>query len=268
MLDAREILSRDGVQITDVACRHGRGRGKVIERADGHALVFVRRGCFVRNVEGVRSFLDPTVAYCVNPGEHQRFDHPHEHGDDCTCVFLDGELVSSLWGGESTLPGDPLFTSPDIYLEHRLLLSQARRGENPHDLVERVICLTADVLERSHPGRVASGRPATERARRVIADETRQALASDTELPLPVLARHLAVSPHHLSRIFRALTGHTVSRHRMRLRVRYALERLAGGERELARLAAELGFADQSHLCRVLRAETRHTPSGLRELLS
>ena len=44
----------------------------------------------------------------------------------------------------------------------------------------------------------------------------------------------------------------------MRLRARSALEQLAGGERDLARLAADLGFADQSHLCRVIRRETGH----------
>jgi AraC-like DNA-binding protein len=49
--------------------------------------------------------------------------------------------------------------------------------------------------------------------------------------------------------------------------VRAALERLAGGESDLARLAAELGFVDQSHLCRAVRGETRRTPSALRNLL-
>ena len=78
----------------------------------------------------------------------------------------------------------------------------------------------------------------------------------------------LAVSPHHLSRIFRAGTGHTISRHRMRLRTRSALERLAAGEQNLARLAAELGFADQSHLVRVTSAELGRTPSALRALLA
>ena len=78
----------------------------------------------------------------------------------------------------------------------------------------------------------------------------------------------MAVSPHHLSRVFRALTGVTVSRHRMRLRVRAVLERLGGGERDLARLAADAGFADQARLCRVVRAETGTTPSALREALA
>jgi AraC-like DNA-binding protein len=54
----------------------------------------------------------------------------------------------------------------------------------------------------------------------------------------------------------------------MRLRVRAALERLAGGDRDLARLAAELGFADQSHLYRALRTETGRIPSALRSALT
>jgi AraC-like DNA-binding protein len=45
------------------------------------------------------------------------------------------------------------------------------------------------------------------------------------------------------------------------------LERLAGGERDLARLAADVGFADQSHLSRVIRSETGVTPSMLRRAL-
>ena len=42
----------------------------------------------------------------------------------------------------------------------------------------------------------------------------------------------------HLSRLFRAATGHTIARHGMRLRARAVLDRLAGGGQQLARLAA------------------------------
>jgi AraC-like DNA-binding protein len=54
----------------------------------------------------------------------------------------------------------------------------------------------------------------------------------------------------------------------MRLRARAALDRIAGGDDQLARLAADLGFADQAHLTRVVRAETGATPSALRAALS
>jgi AraC-like DNA-binding protein len=82
------------------------------------------------------------------------------------------------------------------------------------------------------------------------------------------LAGSVAVSPHHLSRIFSQRTGETISRYRNRIRVRMALERLADGEPSLARLAGDLGFADQAHLCRVVRREVGHSPARLRERLT
>ena len=267
VLRARHIVRSDGIAIADVRCSHRAGRGRT-EHAGGHAVVFVRRGCFVRDAGGVETLLDPTVAYFTNPGDEQRFDHPHSHGDDCTAIQLDAELVASLWGGDPALPAGPLRTSPAIDLEHRLLLAASRRGDDPHELVERALALTADALERVDARRVAAGRPATAHARRALADGAREALAADPDLSLPELAEALAVSPHHLSRVFRTATGHTVARHRMRLRARAALERLAGGERSLARLAAELGFSDQSHMSRVLLRETGRTPSALRHALA
>jgi AraC-like DNA-binding protein len=264
MLSARGIDVGDGVGIWDVACRHRAGRGIADEHAGGHAVVFVRRGCFVRSADGFESVLDPTVAYCMNPGEEQRFDHPHDCGDDCPSIALEPELVAALWGGEPDLPSRPLPVAPELDLAHRLLLAEARRGE---DVAERALELAARALEGASPERVASGRPATARARRALADGVREALAERPERSLTELADELAVSPHHLSRVFHAQTGHTIARHRMRLRARTALERLAGGESELARLAAELGFADQAHLTRVLRAETGTTPSALRAAL-
>jgi AraC-like DNA-binding protein len=106
------------------------------------------------------------------------------------------------------------------------------------------------------------------RARRVVVDAAREALAADSKRSLTELAGLLGVSPHHLSRIFHATTGHTISRHRICLCARLALERLANGEPNLARLAADSGFADQAHLSRVIHRETGHTPSALRRLLA
>ena len=268
MLSARTIVNREGVGIADVACRHAAGRGREPELAGRHSIVFVRRGCFVTSADGVEALLDPTTAYCITPGQELRYDHPHEHGDDCTAVFLDPELVASLWGGEPYLPAGALRVGAQIDLEHRLLLAAARRGCDTHELTERAITLAADTLDQADRSRVAAGRPATLRARRKILDEVRESLAEDPDRSLLDLARVASVSRHHLSRVFRSLAGHTISRHRMRLRARIALERLGGGESDLARVAADAGFVDQSHLCRVLRQETGRTPSQLRHELA
>lgn len=266
MLSTRTLLDRDGITIRDVRCRHAIGRGPEIEASTERTVVFVRRGCFIRRARGVHSLLDPMAAYCANPGEDQRFDHPHAGGDDCTAIGFAATLTASIWG-DDVLPAGRLPTSPRLDLEHRLLLAAAPRGGDTHELAERAITLVAGALEQVDPRPVSAGRPATIRARRGVIDGAREILAAEPECPLPELARTLSVSPHHLSRIFRAATGHTISRHRIRLRARAALEQLADGERDLARLAVELGFADQSHLCRALRVETGHVPSALRSAL-
>ena len=268
VLASRSLLRRDGIEIADISCRHPRGRGEHAEHAGSHAIVFVRRGCFVRSVEGVETTLDPTLAYCIAPEEEQRYDHPHDGGDDCTALFLSSEVVESLRGGERTLPAGPISTEPKLDLRHRMLLAAARRGEDDHALFERSILLAASTLRRCDPGPTSSGRPGTEKAQRTTVEGVRELLAIDADLSLPDLARELAVSPHHLSRIFNQVTGHTISKHRIRVRIRSALDRLAAGDRDLARLALELGFADQSHLSRAVRRELGATPAALRHALA
>jgi AraC-like DNA-binding protein len=230
-------------------------------------LVLVRRGCFRRSADGVEALLDPTAAYAMRPGEEARYDHPHDDGDDCTAIGLRDELVASIWGGETELPAGALAVDGYADIEHRLLVSALRRGEDEHEGFEHALAVTSAVLEGASQRRVLAGRPATERARRILVDDIREALAADPGRSLPELAGALGASPHHLSRTFVALTGRTIARHRMRLRSRAALEQLAGGADDLARLAADTGFADQSHLCRVIRSEAGRTPSALRSAL-
>jgi AraC-like DNA-binding protein len=268
MLSKRVVLDSDAIAIEDFACRHPGRRGDAVAPTTRHALVFVRRGCFIRSVDGVESLLDPTLAYCMSPGEEERFDHPGTSGDDCTTIALDPALAASLWGGDETFLTGPLPVPPRLDLAHRLLLASGPKASDPDQLIERAITLAAATLEQADPQRAGAGRPATARARRLLVDGARELLAAEPGCPLPRLARTLSVSPHHLSRIFRVATGHTISRHRMRLRARAALERLAAGEDDLARLAADVGFADQSHLCRVLRADTGQPPSALRRALA
>jgi AraC-like DNA-binding protein len=267
VLSVRPVLVADGISLANVTCRHDRGRGEV-EPAPARMLVLVRRGCFTRSANGVASVLDPTVACFVNPGEEQRYDHPHDDGDDCTAIGVDAAVVAAVHGGDPDLPVGAISISPALDLAHRILLAEARRGDDEQQLYERVLRLIAGVLHTASPGRVASGRPGSARVRHALAAAAREALAERPERTLPELARELTVSPHHLSRVFSAITGHTISRHRMRLRTQAVLERLAAGEDDLARLAADLGFTDQSHLYRVVRSETDVAPSALRRLLT
>ncbi|MCA1707256.1 MAG: hypothetical protein LC808_29920 [Actinobacteria bacterium] len=124
MLHTRTVLSRDGLTVADVACRHDLGHGQPAQYTGGHTLVFVRRGWFRRSANGVEALLDPTVAYCINPGEEERYDHPHGDDDDCTALGLDparrrrpapGRARRMLAdGAREALGADPLRSLPDL----------------------------------------------------------------------------------------------------------------------------------------------------------
>jgi len=261
-----QLADEGDIAIEVVECRCGTTGWSPPEAVARYGIVFVRRGCFHRRQNGSESFVDPTVVYFERPDDEQQIAHP-SGGDSCTAVYLSESVLATVWGGEPGLPGQPLASSPATDLRQRLLLSALARGD-ASDVAEVALDLVSEVLARAAPRRLASGRPATAHTRQRVVSRAREALVEDPHTGVLELARRAAVSPHHLSRIFRAETGETISRYRNRLRVRLALERLASGEPCLARLAADLGFADQAHLARVVRRELGATPSLLRERLA
>jgi AraC-like DNA-binding protein len=263
---AKKPLAQGGDFVLEtVECRCGTTGWSSPEEVARYGIVFVRQGCFHRRLNGIDFFVDPTVVYFERPGDEQQISHP-AGGDSCTALYLSEEILASIWAGEPGLPEEPLANDAATDLRQRLLLAAVGRGGSA-DMAEMVVELAAGVLERSAPRRAAAGRPSTTLSRRRVVGQAREALIEAPRTGVLELARRVSVSPHHLSRVFKAETGQTISRYRNRLRVRLALERLAAGEPCLARLAADLGFADQAHLARVFRRELGMTPSLLRDRL-
>jgi AraC-like DNA-binding protein len=270
MRSKARLVSGHGFALDEVRCADEAPSGwSAPEPSGGYGLVLVRSGLFRRRVDGAEAVLDPAGGYWERPGDHQQVAHPVAEGDTCTLITLSAELLASLGGGEPSLPGSPVLTTDGLDLAHRRLVARARAGGGPRELGERVVRLAAGALAQRLPERVAAGRPATAAARRRLVADAREALAAGPGPDgLLELARLLGASPYHLSRVFHGETGMTLSGFRNRLRTRRALERLAAGEPDLARLAADLGFADHAHLTRTMREQLGHTPTELRRLLA
>jgi len=79
------------------------------------------------------------------------------------------------------------------------------------------------------------------------------------------VAADSGVSPIRLARAFRRAFGESPGHYLRRERIRRACERLADPEVSLAAVAAELGFADQSHFTRVFRKIVGTTPAAWRD---
>jgi AraC-like DNA-binding protein len=78
------------------------------------------------------------------------------------------------------------------------------------------------------------------------------------------LARQFSVSRQHLCRAFKAATGVTLREYSLLLRLDYARGLLWGSRLSISEVAASTGFADQSHLTRVLAKHSRKTPLRFR----
>lgn len=82
---------------------------------------------------------------------------------------------------------------------------------------------------------------------------------------LPALAALAGVHPAHLARSFQRAQGVSVGEYLRRLRVGRACAALADPRRSIAEVAADAGFADQSHFARVFRRVTGEPPRAWRQ---
>jgi AraC-like DNA-binding protein len=134
-----------------------------------------------------------------------------------------------------------------LHLGARSLASALRRGTTDQLEAEELALVllgqVADNLGREHTYRPAGShqRDRVETVRALLAVEPHR------RWRLEELARAVHCSPFHLARQFRALMGSSISTSLLRLRLAIALQRLAEGEANLARLADDLGFANHSH---------------------
>lgn len=217
-------------------------------------IVLVRRGTFRISCQGRGWTLDRLTGYVELPGQERSYAHP-AGGDVCTAITVRDGLWQELLD-ERPLP-------PAIHVDGRLDVAHRRllRAGDQFTGVDELSFLLGRALS-GHPLPVTAGP-----GRRALADRARDAVLADGSVRLTELARSLQVSPAHLSRTFRHHTGMTIGRFRNRVRVERALDRLEAGD-GLAAIAADLGFADQAHLSRVVKEETGRPPGALRRMVT
>ncbi|HET6213047.1 MAG TPA: AraC family transcriptional regulator [Micromonosporaceae bacterium] len=257
MRTAVDLAVRPDFAVRAVTCQDDHAGWSAPESPGWFGVVLVQRGRFRRASTGGVVEVDPTVGYVTMAGDEERFAHP-AGGDVCTSVTISTALWQDLTGIRPSAPA--VYVDARLELAHRRLLSAARGGDHDFAVAEELLGVLAAAV-RTAP--VTTGSDA-------LAAAAREAIGADHPAAggLVPLARLLGVSPYRLSRAFSRGVGVSLTHYRNRVRVGRALDRLAGGEPSLAALAAELGFADQAHLARTVKAHAGHTPAALRRLLA
>ena len=261
MRQSTTVLTAPEYSVRVVECVDDHRRWSTAEPVDTFGLVLPRRGHFRLVNGGVEQSVDVTQGYAQVPGLDQRFAHP-SGGDVCTFVSVGATLWQEILGDR------PASTTVRVdgatELAHRLLLRTARDAA---DAAERLVrTVAAAVRGSASDGGGAARTPAARASRTRLVGHAREAVLDDVPAShdLVSLAHALEVSPTHLSRVFQAETGSSLTRFRNRVRVSRVLARLEAGDGDLAAIAGDLGFADQAHLTRTVRATLGTTPARVR----
>lgn len=195
--------------------------------------------------------VDPLTAFALATGEPYQLRSGHERLRSSVVVSAEQAALSVL-----PLPSTWLLAPCTLYA----LRSQWRGLQQGRPAPETVSWL-AGVLRASPAAPVTQSAP-VRRAREVLLREpgTRRSLAE--------IAEDAHSTPFHLAHLFRRQTGLSLHQYRHRLRLAASLVRLEQGERDLAGLAHDLGYASQSHFGAVFRAAIGTTPAVARMRLA
>jgi AraC family transcriptional regulator len=267
------------VQVTRYRCLARTPEIGAEQRQPTHVIAFPYRGVFEVHRGRDRAVIEPGSMVFFNEGEPYRTGHPCGGGDDGSAIAVRPDVLVEALSlhdpGVADRPEAPFRfasgTSPArTYLLQRLLfLRLARAG--PADSLgveETALAIVDDVSAaacRSEGGPVARRLPPRADHVRTV-DSVRAFLASRfaESMNLEAIGRTIGVSPFHLCRIFRAVTGTTVSRYRHSLRLRMALEHVANAQADLSAVALDHGYSSHSHFTAAFRREFGLTPTQFR----
>jgi AraC-like DNA-binding protein len=270
------------VSVRDYCCHADRGGPAAEEHSDRNDIVLMRHGAFGKHFGRRSAIADVNQAVFFSKGSTYRVSHPADCGDRGTVFALAPRVLNDIVRELDPTIDDhperpfPFVTGPcedSVFWGHHELVRRLEAVETdplePLWVDATALQLLAGVLEAAF---ARHGLPRKRRRNGTDADHADRAEAAKSYLAgrlgeritLDDVARTVHASPFHLARVFQQRTGMPIHRYLTRLRLRAALERLAGGANDLTALALELGFSSHSHFTDVFRREFGRTPSAVR----
>jgi AraC family transcriptional regulator, transcriptional activator of pobA len=227
-----------------------------------HEIVHVTAGTGTHVVDLVRADLRPPHLCVIAPGQV----HHWENARDLTghvLLFTEDFLL----GPADRLLLRRLSARPALALDDRVHAATTRviaemleeRGAEGAGSVLRALLHVLVV-------RAARAAPRENTRSGTVADEFARLTAQPGGLwSVADYARHIGVTPGHLTEAVKAATGRPASALVREARIREAKRLLTGTALTVRQVATRVGFGDPAYFCRFFRRETGVSPGGFRE---
>jgi len=190
-------------------------------------------------------------------------------------------LICFTWKGESALlkrytPAQLTGVGPEvksqISADFRQLYRDFERGGKLAQelaslrLLQIILTLCREAERQSAPSDDAAQTDKGQARRLQIMAQARQVIQTRFHEPLSLeaIASALHISPYHLSHVFSAESGFTLSSYLTSVRMEKATQLLKGGKHTISEVAAAVGFRDPHYFSRVFRSYSGQAPSAYR----
>lgn len=231
------------------------------EETETHfTVVFPLSGVFGVSMEGRRASATPAKAILFNKGQTREIRHPHGGHDQSGYLAMKPGFAEPYLDGSGRFRVEAVATTPRLDYRLRRLISRAKLGQLDELEAEEFTVEACDKLLDLR------GVPTTPSRRDIVLDaEEFLSVHFRDHCDLSTVARQVGSSPHHLSRMFKHITGESLSRRRMRLRLAGAVSEILDGASDLSRVAVQSGFYDHSHMTRSFNSLIGVTPNEARQ---
>jgi AraC-like DNA-binding protein len=231
---------------------------------DYYVICLIDRGRQSFMHEGRKYFTPAGGLILINPGEVHTGEAADAGGFTMRCLYPTlahmQAAVFDLTGHHQELPQFTRVRVDDRWAQARVsaLHAALARGAGALECESRFTWTLQQLIgrygeARAHPPALGNEREAVRRARRYIDERFAEGVS------LAEIAAHVALSPYHLLRAFRAEIGLPPHAYLDNVRIRHA-ERLIAAGKPLAEVSAETGFSSQSHLTRQFKRLIGVTP--------
>ena len=238
----------------------------------GFAVGVIEQGALGFYYRGENVVAGPGTINLANPGEIHTGHAQAESGWTYRMFYMPADVLQSAADKMSRHPAEfPFFEkgviqdrplAAKIHALHTALetgsLSSLERESRFLDMLTRLIVRHADAPPV--PPAPSGARKEIDRAADYIAD----CFAED--ISLKRLASIACLSPFHFAREFKRATGLPPHTYLVQTRVKKAREMITAGK-PIARVAADTGFTDQSHLTRHFKRITGATPGQFSKIV-
>ncbi len=267
-VDVETLFRAGDVMVTRWHCRVREAGMSASLCHKWHTIQFVHTGAFRAHLPEGTVHVDSTRALLTAP--RGAYTVTRQFGPDVSgsAIVLGPKAMWDLFGdgpdADTRLLREKI--TPRAVLVQHLILRKIEEGESPRVIEELVLTLAVEAFRG--PCAVPQPKPPRLTARPDAVAMAQAILAANYEKPvrLDAVAQAVELSPYHLCRAFKRVTGVHMHQYLNRLRLRASLEHVAETRLALADIAYRHGFSSASHFAAAFRKEFRITPSEARAL--